>query len=51
VGAGHAPVLRPAREQLKEPWAKAEANQMPVRDVADLAQKVIEEANIGSKGW
>jgi multiple sugar transport system substrate-binding protein len=37
-------------EKTKDAWAKVEANQMSAKDWADLAQKAIEDAKLGSKG-
>jgi hypothetical protein len=31
-------------------WAKVEANQLSAKDWADLTQKAIEDAKLGSKG-
>lgn len=36
-------------EKVKGDWSKVEANQMPVRDFANLARKAIEDAKLGSK--
>ncbi len=37
-------------EKTKDAWVKVEANQMSAKDWADLAQKAIEDARLGSKG-
>jgi hypothetical protein len=37
-------------QKTQDAWAKVEANQMPAKDWADLAQKAIEDAKLGSKG-
>ena len=37
-------------QATKDAWAKVEANQMAAKDWADLAQKAIEDAKLGSRG-
>jgi hypothetical protein len=37
-------------EKTKDAWTRVEANQMSAKDCADLAQKAIEDAKLGSKG-
>jgi hypothetical protein len=36
-------------EATKDAWAKVEANQLGAKDWADLAQKAIVDAKLGSK--
>src|SRR6266508_3829617 len=36
--------------KTKDAWAKVVANQLSAKDWADLAQKAIEDAKLGSKG-
>ncbi|HEX2186823.1 MAG TPA: extracellular solute-binding protein, partial [Chloroflexota bacterium] len=37
-------------EKTKDAWAKVEADQLSAKDWADLAQKAIEDAKLGSRG-